>query len=142
VKSRILWLLVVIAAAAGFYYATIRPALTPSRPPLNRKINQEFRPAAIPPPALPEPKIDVPVLPLPLPSAVAPTARGAGANEDRRPAGMEVPIQPGATIDFSLGAPMIRSDATDKAAIEKAMKEMTEATKDLTFPPSAPAEKK
>ena len=139
-KSRILWLVVVAAAIAGFYYATIRPLLQPARPPLNRHLSKEYRPLDIPPPPLPEPKIEIPTLPLPLPTAIVPRADATAATDDRRPLRLEVPIQDGATIDFSIGAPVVRSQGDDKAALEKALKEMAEATKDTQFSP--PAEKK
>lgn len=139
-KSRILWLVVVLAAIAGFYYTTIRPALTPSPRALNRQVNKEFRPADIPPPPLPEPKIDIPALRLPSPEVVVPKsaiANPTAPRDDRHPSQPEVPIQNGATIDFSIGAPVVRSQGEDQAALDKALKEMAEATKDVTFPPPA-----
>ena len=48
----------------------------------------------------------------------------------------EVPIQDTATIDFSIGAPVVRSGGKDQEALDKALKEMAEATKDVSFPPT------
>lgn len=123
---------------AGFYYATIRPALTPATPALNKRLTEEYRPLEVEPPPLPEPKIEMPNVPLPLPSAVS----GSFAKrDDRQPLKLEVPIQDGATIDFSIGAPVVRSQGDDKAALEKALKEMADATKDVQFPASTPEKK-
>jgi hypothetical protein len=49
-----------------------------------------------------------------------------------------VPIQHGATIDFSTGSPMVKMQGKDQEALDKALKEIAEATKDVTFPPSPP----
>ena len=49
----------------------------------------------------------------------------------------DVAIQDGKTIDFSSGRPVVKDSAKEKAAIDKAVKEMEDAAKDVTF--SAPA---
>jgi hypothetical protein len=56
----------------------------------------------------------------------------------------EVAIQDGKTIDFSTGKPVVKDSPEDKAAIDAAVKEMDEASKDVTFGPTAApgAEKK
>lgn len=143
-KTRIAFLLLVIAAVVGFYYSTIRPTLTPAQPALNRRLIQDYRPPEIPPPQLPQPKIEMPTLPLPIPGSVRPTPEQAAAirREDRTPLRMEVPIQNGATIDLSFGAPHVRSQGDDQVALDKALKEMAEATKDVQFPPSPAPQKK
>lgn len=51
-----------------------------------------------------------------------------------------VPIQDGKTIDFSSGQAEVRNDDADRAAIEKAKREMDEATADITFAPTKPKE--
>ncbi len=51
------------------------------------------------------------------------------------PTTFEVTIEDGATIDFSKGGPEVRATPEDKAALEAAAKEMTEAAKDTTFSP-------
>ena len=51
-----------------------------------------------------------------------------------------VPIQDGKTIDFSSGQAEVRDDAADRAAIEKAQREMNEATADIPFAPAKPQE--
>jgi len=52
----------------------------------------------------------------------------------------EVAIQEGKTIDFSKGTPEIRDTPEDRAALEKAKKEMDEATKDIVFEPTKKSE--
>lgn len=49
-----------------------------------------------------------------------------------------VAIQEGKTIDFSSGRPEIRDTPEDRAALEKAKREMDEATKDVVFAPTKP----
>jgi len=54
----------------------------------------------------------------------------------------EVPIQEGKTIDFSSGKPEVRETDADRAALERAKREMDEATRNVTFAPTKPAESK
>lgn len=54
----------------------------------------------------------------------------------------DVAIQDGKTIDFSSGRPVVKDTAKEKADIARAVKEMEEAAKDVSFsppPPPAPA---
>jgi len=51
-----------------------------------------------------------------------------------------VPIRDGMTIDFSSGRAEVRDEAADRAAIEKAKREMDEATAGITFAPTKPKE--
>ena len=48
-----------------------------------------------------------------------------------------VAIEDGKTIDFSTGEPVMKGSAEDQAAIEKAQREMEEATEEITFSPKA-----
>jgi hypothetical protein len=50
----------------------------------------------------------------------------------------EVAIQDGKTIDFSGGHAEIRDNPEDRAAMEKALREMEEAAKEVTFGPTQP----
>ena len=67
-----------------------------------------------------------------------------------QPAPVDLARHDGQTIDFSSGKPVIKDSPEDRAALEKAAKEMAEAAKDVTFdapkkkpePPPAPAAKK
>ncbi len=132
-KSRIIWLVVVFAAMAGFYYTTIRPALTPTSPRFNKRMIRDFQPPDLAMPPLPHPRVDFPEVSLPpvrLPPLIVSERR-------ERPSATspEVPIQNGTTIDFSIGAPVIRAQADDQAAMDKALREMNDAVKDVTFEP-------
>lgn len=49
-----------------------------------------------------------------------------------------VAIEDGKTIDFSSGRPVVKNDAADQAALEKAKREMEEATAAVTFEPTKP----
>lgn len=137
-KSRIIWAVVVLAALAGFYYTTIHPMRTPAPDAGFARKLQRLRdapPPEIPPPPLPEPVMSMPAIappPLDQPLVLPPVAR----RESRQPMKMDVPIQNNATIDFSIGAPVVRSGGKDQEAIDKALREMAEATKDVTFPPT------
>lgn len=134
-KSRIIWALVVIAAAAGFYFVTIRPTNQGGTERINRReidrAFKDFKPPPIPPPPLPEVVIATPQLPPPK----RPVPIVAPRN-DPVPGPPLVPIQDGATIDFSYGAPMVKKQGKDQEALDRALKEMAEATKGTTFPPT------
>jgi len=66
-------------------------------------------------------------------------SRWHGAAKPKSAPNPTVPIQDGKTIDFSSGKPVVKDSAAEKAVIEKAEQEMTDAAKDVTF---APATKK
>jgi len=128
-KSRILWAAILLAAMAGFYFVTIRPATTLSPRRIKLPPTSELRPPEVTLPPLPMPTIETPTLtPPPLPPMQI------GRPIAPKPALPEVPIQDGTTLDFSFGAPMVRSQGSDAEALEKALKEMAEATKSTTFP--------
>ncbi len=48
-----------------------------------------------------------------------------------------VAIQDGKTIDFSSGQAVVKDDAREKKAIANGVAAMDEATKNVTFPPTA-----
>jgi hypothetical protein len=131
-KSRLFWGAVLLVAFAAFYYVTIRPALTPvpERPRgggANRTPLVPSRPGI----ALPESMLNATI-----PTPVFPTPAPVKVRVDPPALKMEVPIQDGATIDFSIGAPVVRSGGDDTKALEKALKEMEAATKDTKFAPT------
>ncbi len=137
-KSRLLWAAVVLAALAAFYYTTIRPTHTPA-PGLSKKLRslRHAPPPEIPPPPLPEPVMTMPTLALP-PLAHQPIVLPpvVPRREERQPMVMELPIPDNATVDFSRGAPEVRTVGKDKEALDKAIREMAEATKETSFPPT------
>lgn len=49
----------------------------------------------------------------------------------------EVTIQDGKTIDFSSGKPVVKDDAKEQKAIASSVAVMDEATKNVTFSPTA-----
>ncbi len=135
-KTRLLVVAVILAAGVAFYLTTIRPMLQPAPPRISPRLLKTLRPPEVEPPAvaLPAPKVEVPTL-TPPPLAAKPAAASA---DPLRPIPMEVPIQPATTIDFSTGAPIIKTQGEDQVALEKALKEMAEATKNTTFPATPP----
>jgi hypothetical protein len=78
----------------------------------------------------------------PRPTATTPPAPALAPTPVAKPTTppAEVAIQDGKTIDFSSGQPRVQDSAADRAALEKAKREMNEATKDVTFAPTKPAE--
>jgi len=78
---------------------------------------------------------------------VPPAAPAATARPAPRPATLpatpkpEVAIQDRKTIDFSSGKPVVKDSTEDKAIIDRAKREMDEATKDITFGPTPPPKK-
>ena len=49
----------------------------------------------------------------------------------------EIPIEDGKTIDFSKGLGLVRDTEKDRAALERALKEIEAATQGVTFAPKA-----
>jgi hypothetical protein len=129
-KTRLLWVAVVLAACAGFYFAMIKPALAPPPTAKIEALKKLRPPPPIPPPELPQPVIAQPVIPLP---EIKPPPLPVVRNDP--PMQQVVPIQDGATLDFSYGAPQVKVQGKDADELAKALKEMAEATKDVTFQP-------
>ena len=137
-KSRIIWAVIVLAAIAGFYVVTIRPMQTSSTgfSRLQSQLNK-IPPPEIAPPELPTPVYVTPTLtPPPLPDLAPRKPLVGSRRDDAILPRQEVPIQHNVTIDFSLGEPIIKTQGKDQEALEKALKEMTEATKDVSFAPT------
>ncbi len=120
----------VAAVAALLFYPPAKPAYAPLTPAqraraLERARRFEPAPAALvyaAPPVTPPPQ----PIRIPPPEPIVPTR-------------LEVPIQDKATIDFSIGAPVVRSGGADTEAMDRALRQMEEATRNIKFPP---AEKK
>jgi hypothetical protein len=130
-KSRIIWAAVLVIAIAGFYLTTIKPTRT-SSPGFSRKrppLSQTIPPPEVAQPSLPMPVYTTPTLRPTLPEMPIRTPLPIA----RRDNGQEVPIQNNATIDFSIGAPVVRSGDKDQEALDRALKDMAEATKETTF---------
>lgn len=73
-----------------------------------------------------------------------PSAPVTPAPASATPPVAETAIQDGKTIDFSSGQPRVQDTPEDRAALEKAKREMDEAAKDVIFAPTktAPTETK
>ena len=126
-KTRLLWTLILAVAAPALYFGITRPHVS-SIPEILRESIDELKPVVpmIEPPALviPElPTLTIPALP-PIPAVT---------RSDPILGRAEVPIQNQATIDFSTGAPVVRTSGKDQDAIESALKEMSEVLKDATI---------
>jgi hypothetical protein len=81
--------------------------------------------------------------PAPQPSAAAPDSR---VSPGQPPTPAPAPASPvdlakhdGQTIDFSSGQPVVKQSAADKAALDAGLKDIADATKDVTFDPPKPA---
>ena len=132
-KNRLLWIAVVIAASVGFYFAMVKPAVTPTPPSVTMEDLKKMRPPQqLPPPELPPPVISEVVIAPPAPPPIAmPSVRTVVP-----PTKLEVPIQDGVTLDFSSGAAQVKAQGSDADALKDALKEMSEATKDIKFAPT------
>ena len=127
-KARWLWIcgfgLLFVAAAILYFRREPAPARAATAPPAVRLAP---RPASHP----------LTTAPAPAAPASASTAPSVAPARLAAPP-PEVPIQDGATLDFSIGAPVVRSGGADTEALARALKEMEEATKNATFEPRAP----
>jgi len=65
----------------------------------------------------------------------------AAATQTSPAAPPEVAIEDGKTIDFSSGRAEVRETPEDRAALEKARREMEEAAREVKFTPAKPAPK-
>lgn len=122
-KSRLLWLAILLVGGAALYFGIARPPVT-TIPENVREPMADLKPEIAPTIALPE--VKVPDLP-----AIAPPALPPLASRRMEPVipPPEVPIQNQATIDFSTGAPVVKSFGKDQDALEAALKEIAEVEK-------------
>jgi hypothetical protein len=122
-KTRLLWTLIFATAAPALYFGITRPHVS-SIPDNLRESIDELKPV-VPPIELPALAIpELPVLTIPTLPPLRPGTRSDPSLN--RP---EVPIQHQATIDFSTGAPVVRTHGKDQDALESALKEMSEVLK-------------
>jgi hypothetical protein len=112
VKKPALWLILAVAAfAIGLAFKLRRPPTPPA--PVTAK-PAPFRPPPSASPFSPPPN-----------QAAAPKPKPFVAIED------------GKTLDFSSGAPILKDTAQEKAIIDKSLKEMEDALKNVSFGPPA-----
>ena len=121
-KTRLLWTLILGVGLTALYFGITQPHVSTLPSEVHENIDN-LKPPTPPPLELPELVIpETPTLTLPL---IPPVTR-----PDPIPGPPEVPIQNQATIDFSTGAPVIRTHGKDKDALESALKEMSEVLQD------------
>lgn len=134
-KGRTAWILIVpiIAALGVAAFFALRPQ--PTKPPLTR-FQEQVRKIPIPPaPAIEVPPVQLTPVQL-QPVQLPPLRLPPPPREPLVITQQVIPIQNNATIDFSIGAPVVRSDGADKEALERSLREMADATKDISFPPT------
>jgi hypothetical protein len=122
-RARLTWIaLIVIGALVFAWWLDRNPAASPA--PAGKK-----RALPPPPPITAQPPVAKPVVP--------PAAVTVPRMAPPRPLAqqLEVPIQDQATIDFSYGAPMVKSGGADAEAMERSLREMNAALKDLSVGP-------
>src|SRR5690606_13476199 len=111
-KTRLLWTLILGVGLTALYFGITQPHVSTLPSEFHEDID-DLKPAAPPPLEMPELVIpETPTLTLP----VLPAVR----QPDPMPGPPEVPIQNEATIDFSTGAPVIRTHGKDQEALESA----------------------
>lgn len=125
-----LWLLATALTAGAVYLAT-RPAPPAAAPPRARVRPTQSSAGEAALKSGPQPGPELPATPPAPPTAAAGIFAPA-------PALPPVAIQDHVTLDFSSGIVRQSDTAADQAALDAALKEMDEATKNVTFP-AAPA---
>ena len=120
-KNRLLWTLILSVGLTALYFGITQPHVS-TIPAHVRDPLADLKPPAPPPldpPALVIPETPTVALPV-LPPVRSDPILG-------RP---EVPIQNQATIDFSTGAPVVKRHGVDQDALDAALREIAEVTKD------------
>src|SRR5215213_1235034 len=124
-KSRLLWIAIAVVGLTALYCGIMRPHVSPVPRHITDSV-ADLKPVTLP-------AIEPPVLAIPeIPPVTLPPLKPVARLDPLLPRA-EVPIQNAATIDFSIGAPVIKMHGKDQEALETALKEMTEATKGVTF---------
>jgi hypothetical protein len=125
-KSRLLWALILVVAIAALYCGISRPQVS-TLPKRIRDPLADLKPVPVPPPEMPP--LAVPELPAITPPPLPPKIRLEPLASQP-----EVPLQDRATIDFSIGAPVVRVQGKDQEALEAAVKEIAEVEKTMKIP--------
>jgi len=124
-KTRLLWIAILAVGFTALYFGISRPQVS-AIPSQLRDPLADLKPPG--PPPLEPPVLVIPPVPTITPPIIRPAAR-----IDPILGRVEVPIQNGATIDFSTGAPVVKIQGKDQEALESALKEMAEALKGTTI---------
>ena len=140
--NAIMGTITLLAMASVLWYVFDRRARMLSAPPVTAKpAGQVPALAASPAPAGPGGSATTPVAaPAPTPAAgIVPSDGNGPATPAAQP--VDLASHDGQTIDFSTGQPVTKQTPEDKAALDAGVKEIADATKDVTFdPPKKPAE--
>lgn len=120
-KTRLLWIAILAIGITALYFGIARPQVS-SIPDELRKPLADLKPA--PPPPIEAPALVIPPTPTITPPPLRPVSRARQFFEPP-----EVPIQNNATIDFSTGAPVVKTFGKDQEALESALKEIAEVEK-------------
>jgi hypothetical protein len=124
-KSRLLWIAIAAVGLTALFFGITQPHVSSIPRHISDPI-ADLKPVT--PPSIEPPVLAVPALPpLTLPPIKPPPRFDPILS---RP---ELPIQNAATVDFSIGAPVIKMHGKDQESLEASLKEMVEAAKDIRF---------
>lgn len=124
-KSRLLLIAILAVGLTALYCGLARPHVS-TIPNHIREPLADLKLPELPP--LEPPALVIPPLPAITPPPLRPITR-----DDPILGRPEVPIQHGATIDFSTGFPIVKAYGKDQEAIERAVPEMAAAAEGVTF---------
>ena len=119
-KTRLLWIAIATVGFAALYFGITRPHVS-SIPRHLRDPIADLKPTVVP--SLEPPLLVMP----PAPAFTLPPIK-APVRFDPILSRPEVPLQNAATIDFSIGAPVVKVQGKDQDALDAALKEIAEAT--------------
>jgi hypothetical protein len=125
-KSRLLWIAILAVGLSALYFGIARPQVTAIPKTLSEPL-ADLKPPG--PPPLAPPSLEIPTMPAIRPPPLATPIVRFDALLSRP----EVPIQNGATIDFSTGGPVVKMQGKDQEALNAGLKEIIEAAKATTF---------
>lgn len=124
-KTRLLWIAIFAVGLTALYFGVTQPHVST----LPRHIREPL--ADLPPPS--PPPLEPPTLLIPpLPTLTPPVLRPMLRNDPVLGV-IEVPIQDGATIDFSRGGPVVKFGGPEQDALDRALKEIATAAHGTTF---------
>ena len=119
-KTRLLWIAIAMVGLTALYFGITQPNVS-SIPRYLRDPVADLKPTTVP--ALEPPALVMPPTPVfRLPPIKAP------ARTDPILSRPELPLQNAATIDFSIGAPVVKMQGKDQDALDAALTEIAEAT--------------
>ena len=121
-KTRLLWTLILAVGSTALYFGIMRPEVTAIPSELRNSLD-DIKPPPLPP-------LELPPLVIPETPVLTPPVLVTPTRLDPIPPRPEVPIQNQATIDFSTGAPVVRTHGEDQVKLDSALKEISDVLKD------------